>query len=206
MRTQRELKRVAVVMERAGVAAGHSIRVRKTIELQAGQPRLRVRYELDDLPVESCLHFAVEVNIAGIAGRIDECYDAVLSGTRIATLDESLDLAHTRGMRLTDLGSDNVNLTWLRTAGLWCFPIETRRQHQGDAGAIRQLTAVIPHWHVTPDEHGSWDVLIEWEVGRSPRASAGPGNLPEHQAAEYLAQNGHAQHASSHDHTSLNLP
>jgi 4-alpha-glucanotransferase len=172
-RTQRDPRRAAVIMERAGVAAGHSIRLRKTVELQAGRARLSVRYELDDLPAASCLHFAVEINIAGIAGRIDECYDAALSGTAIATRDECLDLAHTRGVRLTDLGSDTANLTWSKSAGLWCFPVETVKHDQsGGSEAVRQSTAVVPHWHITPDEHGCWEVLIEWEVGADSRAAA----------------------------------
>jgi 4-alpha-glucanotransferase len=163
-RTQRGPRRVAVVMERAGVAAGHSIRLRKTIELHAGRPCLSVRYELDDLPADPCLHFAVEMNVAGTAWRIDECYDAPRSETTIAALDESLDLAHSRGVRLTDLATDIVNLTWSRTAGLWCFPIETMRRYEGGSPALRQSMAVIPHWHITPDERGCWQVLIEWEV------------------------------------------
>src|SRR5262249_55351552 len=59
-RVQRDAHRVAVVLERPGRAGGHTIRIRKTIELWAGSADLAVSYLLDDLPREACLHFAVE--------------------------------------------------------------------------------------------------------------------------------------------------
>ena len=49
-KVQRDPRRVAVVMERPGHADGHSIRIKKTIELRAGSPALEVLYELTDLP------------------------------------------------------------------------------------------------------------------------------------------------------------
>ena len=30
-----------------------------------------------------------------------------------------------------------------------------------------QSSAVIPHWHVTADEHGRWDVWIRWDLDRT---------------------------------------
>jgi len=73
-KTHREPDHVALVMERPGLAYGHSIRLRKTISLAAGNPSLSVRYELEDIPPGACLHFAVEINQAAMAGQAPDRY------------------------------------------------------------------------------------------------------------------------------------
>src|SRR5262249_30693888 len=67
-RIQRGAGCVGLIMERPGRAAGQSIRIRKSIELAAGSSELVVRYAIEDLPRDVCLHFAVEINLAGMAG------------------------------------------------------------------------------------------------------------------------------------------
>ena len=67
-KVQRDLDRVRLVMERPGSVGGHSIRLRKTIELSAGSPALSIHYQLDDLPHDLALHFAVEINLSAMAG------------------------------------------------------------------------------------------------------------------------------------------
>ena len=49
-KVQREVDLVRLVMERPGAVGGHSIRLRKTIELSAGSPSLIIHYQLEDLP------------------------------------------------------------------------------------------------------------------------------------------------------------
>jgi 4-alpha-glucanotransferase len=29
---------------------------------------------------------------------------------------------------------------------------------------VYQSSAIIPHWHVTADEHGHWDVRLNWSL------------------------------------------
>ena len=53
-----------------------------------------------------------------------------------------------------------VGLSWSRPGGLWCYPIETVSQSEGGFEGVYQSSAVVPHWHVTADETGRWDVLI----------------------------------------------
>ena len=54
-------------MDRSGRAGEHSIRLRKTVSISAGQSSLSVRYEIEQIPAEACLHFAVEINLAAMA-------------------------------------------------------------------------------------------------------------------------------------------
>jgi alpha-amylase len=164
---ERDANRIALVMERPGRAHGHSIRLRKTIELSTGSPALSIRYELDDVPAGACLHFAVEINLAAMAGHVADRYYSDLSGSELGMLDARLDMNHCRGLAVTDEWLDlSIGLTWSKSAGLWCFPIETVSQSEGGFEGVHQSSAVIPHWHATADERGHWDVAIRCRLDR----------------------------------------
>jgi len=174
-KAQREPNRVALVMERPGLADGHSIRIRKTIALSAGDPGLSVHYEFEDVPEGACLHFAVEINLAAMAGHAPDRYYADPAGTKLGLLDARLDLLHARGLSLTDRWLDlAVGLSWSKPASLWCFPIETVSQSEGGFEAVYQSSAVIPHWHVTADDEGRWDVWVRWSLDRAAAVNALP--------------------------------
>jgi alpha-amylase len=160
-KVQRDPKRVALIMERPGHADGKSVRVKKTIELTAGTPALEVRYELSDLPHNVCLHFAVELNLAAMAGHAADRYYSDPAGSRLGMLDSRIDLSHAEGVSLTDQWLDlTASLSWSQAGGLWCYPIETVSQSEGGFERVYQSSAVIPHWHVTDDESGRWEVQI----------------------------------------------
>jgi 4-alpha-glucanotransferase len=164
-KVQREPERVAIVMERPGRVDGHPIRLKKTIELLAGEPGLSVHYELDDLPAGVCLHFAVEINLAAMAGHAPDRFYSDPAGTKLGLLDERIDSPHTHGITATDQWLDLcVGLTWSQAASLWCFPIETVSQSEGGIEGVYQSSAIIPHWHVTADERGRWDVRLNWNL------------------------------------------
>ena len=173
-KAHRERDRVALVMERPGWADGHSIRVRKTIELAAGSTALEVRYELEGLPADARLHFAVEINLAGMAGHADDRYYSNLDGDKLGMLDARIDEPHLSGLNLADEWLDlAVGLSWTKPGGLWCFPIETVSQSEGGFEGVYQSSAVVPHWHVAADESGRWEVAIQLSVDSfKPVASA----------------------------------
>ncbi|MDR3622046.1 MAG: DUF1926 domain-containing protein [Paludisphaera borealis] len=164
-KAHRETDRVALVMERPGWADGHSIRIRKTIELAAGSPALEVRYVLEGLPAGACLHFAVEINLAGMAGHADDRYYSNLAGDKLGMLDSRIDQQHLAGLSLADEWLDlAVGLSWTKPGGVWCFPIETVSQSEGGFEGVYQSSAVVPHWHVTGDESGRWEVGVRLSV------------------------------------------
>jgi len=164
-KVHRERDSVVLMMERPGWADGRSIRVRKTIELAAGSPLLKVRYELEDLPRDAALHFAVEINLAGMAGRASDRYYSSPDGERLGMLDARLDHPSAKGLSLVDEWLDvSVGLDWTRPGGLWCFPIETVSQSEGGFEGVYQSSAVVPHWRVEGDESGRWEVEIRLAV------------------------------------------
>jgi hypothetical protein len=172
----RDADRVALVMEREGRADGAILRVRKTIELAAAVPALEVIYELEDLPEGSCLHFAVEMNVASMAGHADDRYYSDPSGARLGLLDSTLDLDGQTGVRLTDEWLDlSVGLSWSKPAGLWCLPVETVSQSEGGFEAVYQSSAVVPRWAVTGDESRRWEVRLRWTLDRVRVADEVPG-------------------------------
>jgi hypothetical protein len=174
-KVQRERERVAVVMERRGRVGGHPIRLRKTITLLAGEAGLSIHYELEELPADVCLHFGVEFNLAAMAGHAPDRFYSDMAGVKLGMLDERIDLPHTHGLFATDqwLGLC-VGLTWSQAASLWCFPIRTVSQSEGGIEGVYQSSAIIPHWHVTADEHGRWDVRLRWNVESLSHAISAP--------------------------------
>jgi alpha-amylase len=172
-KVQREPQRVSLVMERQGRAVEQSIRLRKTIELSAGTAELSVHYELEDLPAGICVHFGVEINLAAMAGHAPDRYYADPAGTKLGLLDDCLDLPHTRGLALKDEWLDlAISFSWSQSAALWCFPIKTLSQSEGAIEGVYQSSAVIPHWHVTTDERGYWDVWFRWRLDRTAAVNA----------------------------------
>jgi 4-alpha-glucanotransferase len=170
-RVQRSSQSVSLLMERIGRADGHVVRVCKTVALAAGGEGLEITYALDDLPEGRPLHFAVEINLAGMAGHADDRYYTDPAGARLGMLDTRLDLTDRHGLALSDEWLDlTVGLEWTQAAGVWAFPIETVSQSEGGFEKVYQSSAVIPHWVVTGNASRSWEVGIRWTVGRLRRA------------------------------------
>ena len=167
-KVQREQGRTALIMERAGRAGKSPIRLRKTIALSSGLATLCVRYEIEQIPEDACLHFGVEINLAGMAGDPRDRYYSDDAGSNMGLSDSRLDIPHAGGLALTDPGLElSAALAWSQSAGVWCFPIETVSQSEAGLERIGQSSAIIPHWHVIPDDHGRWDVSIRWSFERA---------------------------------------
>ena len=103
-KVQRGPGRVALVdgAARAGPTATRSASARRST-LEAGSPTLDVHYVLEDLPDGVPLHFAVEINLAAMAGHADDRYYSDAAGDRLGMLDARLDLPDDRrASSLTD--------------------------------------------------------------------------------------------------------
>ena len=180
-KTHREDGRVALMMERSGIADGHLIRISKTIAMEAGRPGLEVIYILEDLPTGVPLHFAVELNLAAMAGHAEDRFYSAPHGERLGMLDARIDLPEAEGVDLSDEWLDlGVALRWSTPGGLWCFPVETASQSEGGFEGIYQSSAVVPHWRVVADHSGRWSVRISWTLDRiHSRPEDGDGADPE---------------------------
>lgn len=129
--------------------------------------------------------FAVEINLAAMAGHASNRYYSDATGVKLGLLDDRLDLSDTPGIALTDEWLDlAIKLSWTRSAGIWCFPIETVSQCEGNFEGVFQSSAVIPHWHVTSGENGRWDVQILWRLDQLRSASPMSFQGAEHRLVE----------------------
>jgi hypothetical protein len=157
--------RVVLTMERPGRADGHPILIRKSIALSSGSSSIEVEYTIEELPEGIPLLFAVEMNVAAMAGHADDRYYG-MDGQTVGMLDSLLEIEPASGITLTDEYLDlRVELSWSIPAAVWCHPIETVSQSEGGFESVYQSSTVIPHWLITADSSRRWGVRIFWNVG-----------------------------------------
>jgi alpha-amylase len=161
-RLRRNPRRIQVQLIRQGHAWGVPLKITKGLTLDAGSSTLEIAYLLEGLPQERPVHFAVELNFAGMPAGADDRFFSDLEGNRLGQLGTQLDLSDADGLGLTDqwLGID-VSLTASHPTHFWAFPVETVSQSEAGFELIHQSVAVLPHWHVRPDKHGRWSVTLQ---------------------------------------------
>ena len=188
-KVQRTPEKVVLSMDRVGRADGHLIRIRKTIELAAGSPTLEVHYVLEDLPLNVPLQFAVEINVAAMAGHADDRYYSDDYGERPGMLDARLDRNQQESISLSDEWLNlKVNLNWSRPADLWTFPVETVSQSESGYECVYQSSVVLPRWAVTADESRRWEVRLRWTVGPVASGGANPEELTRAERFELASE------------------
>ena len=143
----------------------------KAVTLAAASDEFTVTYLLENLPAGRELHFAVELNFAGLAADAEDRFFSGLDGSRLGHLGTQLDLTDCEGLGVTDqaLGLA-LDLTLNRRGGIWAFPVQTvhpvevhpAEGQPGTAQAerIHQSVCVMPHWRVRGDAAGRWAVQM----------------------------------------------
>ncbi len=159
---------VHLIMSRSGQVAGSPIRVTKRITLEADSEALAVHYQLEELPADHPLHFAIEFNFAGMAAGADDRYFYHNGRPRAGQLQTLQDLSSADRIGLVDewLGLD-VSLSLSKAGGIWALPIQTVSQSEGGFELVHQSTAVLPHWRVEPDRQGRWEVTLQLKLDTS---------------------------------------
>jgi alpha-amylase len=159
---RRGADRVQVQMRRDGNAWGIPITLTKAVTMIAGSDQLSITYLLENLPPGKPLHFAIEMNFAGLPAGADDRFFSDQDGKRLGQLGQQLDLRDATGLNLSDqwLGID-VSLQIDRPSGIWAFPVETVSQSEGGFELVHQSVCVQPHWIVSGDADGRWAVQIE---------------------------------------------
>ncbi len=179
-RIRRNPDRIQVQLSREGLAGETPVRITKGLTLDAGSSTLQVAYLLENLPQNQPLHFAVELNFAGLPAGADDRYFTDTGGTRLGQLGTRLDLADTFGLSLTDEWQGiEVGLRMSRKTRFWTFPVETVSQSEGGFELVHQSVVVMPHWIVEADKDGRWSVTMQLALDTS-RAEA---KLPAEAAA-----------------------
>ena len=167
---RRNPDRMQVLLSRAGNVWGIPFTLSKAITLSAGSDTVEIGYKLEDLPDDFCQHLAVEFNFAGLPAQAKGRCFKDNDGLDLGHLGTHLDLKETSLVSLEDDWLDirvSLNCGVASNgghAGFWTFPIESVSQSEGGFELIHQSVVVMPHWIVTPDANGCWDVLIRVSV------------------------------------------
>jgi hypothetical protein len=167
-RVRRNPARIQVQLTRQGEALGVPLKITKGLTLDAGSSTLQIAYLLENLPQDRPLHFAVELNFAGMPADADDRYFYDAEGNQLGQLGTPLDLSDVDRLGLVDqwLGID-LCLTASHPTHFWAFPIETVSQSEAGFELVHQSVAVVPHWHVRPDKQGRWSVTLQLAINTS---------------------------------------
>ena len=175
-RLRRNPHRMQLQLSSEGRAGEHTVRVSKSLTLEAGSSSLEIGYLLEGLPPGHPLHFAVEFNFAGLPSGADDRYFYGYARQRFGQLGTRLDLEGARELGLADewLGID-VHLMLSRPSGLWTYPVESVSQSEGGFELVHQSVAVVPHWHVEADAEGRFSVNMHLAIDTSSAESRHEG-------------------------------
>ncbi|MCL2305312.1 MAG: DUF1926 domain-containing protein, partial [Planctomycetaceae bacterium] len=166
--------RIQILLTCDATAYGVPIRIQKGITLSAGSNELEIAYRLENLPKEYRMHFAIELNFAGLPGGADDRYFTLetpgktsLETKRLGNLSSNLDLYGARNLSLTDewLGV-KVDFRSSRATDIYAFPIESVNQSEGGFERVHQSVCVQPHWILEPEPDGSWSVDFTLAFGK----------------------------------------
>jgi alpha-amylase len=159
---------VFVLFQRQGHVGGRAIRVSKTVSMESDSNVLTLRYNVDGLPRDEKLHFAIEFNFAGLAPGEENRYFTFDGITKAGQLQTPQDRSPCGRVGLVDewLGLE-VTLLSTRPGGLWAFPIETVSQSEGGFELVQQSVAVVLHWHLEPDTNGKWENTLMLKLDTS---------------------------------------
>ena len=166
---RRSPDRVQVQLVRQGNAWGIPLRITKAVTIHAGSPSLDIAYLIEGLPRDGLLHFAVEMNFAGLpSGADDRFFYRGSPQNRLGHLGSALDLDDVQDLGMVDqwLGID-VRLDLNRESRIWTFPIETVSQSEGGFELVHQSLVVQPHWLVRGDAEGRWSVTMNLAMDTS---------------------------------------
>jgi alpha-amylase len=161
-RIRRNPDRIQVQLLREGTALGAPLRITKGLTLDAGSATLQVAYLLENLPRDRQLHFAIEMNFAGMPSNAEGRNFRDIDGNILGQLGSKLNLERVLGLGLTDewLGLE-AGLKMSRPTNFWTFPIETVSQSEGGFELVHQSVVVMPHWLVEADKEGRWSVTMQ---------------------------------------------
>ncbi|MFM8891763.1 MAG: alpha-amylase/4-alpha-glucanotransferase domain-containing protein, partial [Planctomycetia bacterium] len=149
-----------------GNAWGIPFTLSKALTLGAGSRTLEIAYKLTGLPADFRQHLAIEFNFAGMPDRAEGRFFYDDARKNLGELGTRLDLAGVRTLGLVDdwLGIDSrlsfADSTSGATAGVLTFPIQSVSQSEGGFELVHQSVCVMPHWIVTPDRTGTWQVVM----------------------------------------------
>ena len=165
---RRAADKVQVQATRQGSVNAREIRITKAVTLEAGSTTLDIAYQLEGLPPDQPVHFAIEFNFAALPSGADDRYFYDDRNPKLGQLGRVLDLKDAKQLGLVDewLGID-VSLSANRPTNFFTYPIETVSQSEGGFELVHQSVCVQPHWVIRADASGRWSVVLQMNTDTS---------------------------------------
>lgn len=171
-RIRQKPDRVQIQMSRSGNAWGIPLVIKKGVTFESNSNVVEIAYLIEGLPQEKELHFATELNLAGLPSGADDRFFHRPGGKKLGHLGTCLDLNGINEISLTDqwLGID-INLKSNRPTGFWTYPVETVSQSEAGFELVHQAVVVQPHWLIRGDHEGKWTATISMKLDTSVAAA-----------------------------------
>ena len=160
---------VKITMSRLGRVSGLPMRVKKVLSVRADGSALGIDYTLkNESDEEMNTIFGVEFNFSLLAADApDRYFEARGHMLKERNFRSSGELNNVREFRMVDEWLDYaVEMTFGEEAVLWRFPVETVSQSEAGFERIYQGSAIMPHWHVSVEPGGTWNVGVRLEIAR----------------------------------------
>jgi alpha-amylase len=141
--------------------------IHKRVHLNRQSNALQVTYRLEGLANREPLKFAVEINMAAMAGHEHDRQFRDHLGHNLGMLDSSLTLHRPQSLTLMD--------EWLNLASrldwqnhlpdeVWTMPIKTVSNSEGGYESVFQSTSIAACWIVGGTEDDSFTASFQWQL------------------------------------------
>jgi alpha-amylase len=143
------------------------ISIEKRIKILRNEAALHFKYRLTGLAGQPKMQFAVEINIAGMAGHEFDRQFKDHDQNSLGMLDSELQIHKPSSLMLTDGWLDlATRIDWEENPPekLWTMPIQTVSNSEGGFEAIFQSTAIFALWTVGGDAADDIEVNFIWQL------------------------------------------
>lgn len=162
-------RHVEAVMTREGRVGDHSVKLTKTVALsEAASGEISFSYEIEDLPADTEIQFAVEFNFSSMPSGQPDRYFYDGQGQRRGQLETIQQINEKSRIGLVDewLGID-TSLEFSQPCEVWTFPIQTVSQSEGGFELVHQSSVVSLVWRIRAGKSRVWSVNIVQSVDTS---------------------------------------
>lgn len=161
--------RIEVALSRATNVHGNDLKITKTVALPKPCNCAEVSYRLTGLSGLSASRFAVEINVAAMAGHESDRQFIDNSGHKLGMLDSSLRLVKPESLTAADEWANlAVRIDWRENPPdeVWTVPIRTVSNSEGGFEAVFQSAAIFAVWNVGGTDESERTIDFHWSFDR----------------------------------------
>lgn len=162
-------ERIGVTLDCGRFVDGRHVRVTKEVSLARADAATDVAYRLTGLAGLPAMQFAVEINMAAMAGNAPDRQFLDDTDYELGTLESALVLERPRSLTAADRWANLASrIDWSDNPPekVWTVPIKTVSNSEGGFEAVFQSTAVFAVWNVGGSEENERTLNFRWSFER----------------------------------------